>query len=64
MDQKNIFITVLCVKMSRVNKAFKKIQLIRLCSNNKHRMEIGSGTLKMALDVQLEERVTFWSKIW
>jgi hypothetical protein len=27
-------------------------------------MEIGSGTLKMALDEKLEKRIEFWTKIW
>lgn len=39
-------------------------KLSRLSSTNKERMEIGSGTLEMTLDAQLEERVDFWSKIW
>lgn len=36
----------------------------RLSSTNKNRMEIGSGTLKMALDEKLEKRIEFWTKIW
>jgi hypothetical protein len=39
-------------------------KLSRLSSTNKERMEIGSDTLEMTLDAELEERVDFWSKIW
>ena len=35
-----------------------------LSSTNKERLEIGSGTLEMALDEEFEKRIQFMSKIW
>ena len=36
----------------------------RLSNASKERLEIGTGTLEMGLDQELESRIEFWSKIW
>jgi hypothetical protein len=40
------------------------ILFFRISEKIKERMEIGSGTLEMKLDEELERRVQFWTEIW
>ena len=36
----------------------------RISATSNQRLEIGSGTLEMNLDQDLENRIDFWTKIW
>jgi hypothetical protein len=46
-------------------REFKFFLLVfRLTPDNYERLEIGSGTLEMGLNMDLEDRIAFWSEIW
>ena len=51
-----------CIRYKRHSFFFKTF--FRLSESNKQRLEIGSGSLELDLDEDLEDRISFWSKIW
>ena len=45
-------------------KLHKILKLFSLSEHQHDRLEIGSGSVRMHLDEDLEERISFWTSVW